>query len=261
MDVWILAGIILAIALVMTMTGRGGGNFYVLALVLSGIGMHEAATTGQFVLICSSLAATFYFGKKKIVDWKLVLLIGSMTLVSAFLGGYFSDKFGGDSLKITFAIFILIASVLMLKPVKRKLQTNNRYRIELKSTNETYHINLLIFIPVVLIAGFVAGMVGISGGSFLVPLMVLAVGVPMQIAVGTSTTLVLITATAGFLGHLSTGHFDVRMSGILAIAAVIGSLFVTRLTIKANPKILKIIFASTSMIASLIMLYKVFYSA
>jgi len=118
---------------------------------------------------------------------------------------------------------------------------------------------LIVFIPIVIITGFVAGMVGISGGSFLVPLMVLAVGVPMQIAIGTSTTLVLITATAGFLGHLSTGHFDVRMSVILAVAAIIGSLFGTRLTIKANPKILKIIFASTSMIAALIMLYKVFY--
>ncbi|MFA5477894.1 MAG: sulfite exporter TauE/SafE family protein [Bacteroidales bacterium] len=259
MNIWILAGIILIIALVMTMTGRGGGNFYVLALVLSGIGIHEAATTGQFVLISSSLAATIFFGKKKVVDWKLVLLIGSMTLIPAFLGGFFSDKFDATLLKIIFAIFIFIASVLMLKPVKKEPKPNKRYRIELKSTNATYQINLIVFIPIVIITGFVAGMVGISGGSFLVPLMVLAVGVPMQIAIGTSTTLVLITATAGFLGHLSTGHFDVRMSVILAVAAIIGSLFGTRLTIKANPKILKIIFASTSMIAALIMLYKVFY--
>jgi hypothetical protein len=259
MNIWILAGIILIIALVMTMTGRGGGNFYVLALVLSGIGIHEAATTGQFVLISSSLTATIFFGKKKVVDWKLVLLIGSMTLISAFLGGFFSDKFDATLLKIIFAIFIFIASVLMLKPVKKEPKPNKRYRIELKSTNATYQINLIVFIPIVIITGFVAGMVGISGGSFLVPLMVLAVGVPMQIAIGTSTTLVLITATAGFLGHLSTGHFDVRMSVILAVAAIIGSLFGTRLTIKANPKILKIIFASTSMIAALIMLYKVFY--
>lgn len=258
MNIWILAGIILVIALIMTMTGRGGGNFYVLALVLSGIGIHEAATTGQFVLISSSLTATLVFGKKKVVDWKLVLLIGSMTLIPAFSGGFFSDKFDATLLKIIFAIFIFIASVLMLKPMGKKPGPDKRYRIELKSTNATYHINLLIFIPIVLITGFVAGMVGISGGSFLVPLMVLALGVPMQIAVGTSTTLVLITATAGFLGHLSTGHFDVRMSIILAVAAIIGSLFGTRLTIKANPEMLKIIFAATSMLAALIMLYKVF---
>jgi uncharacterized protein len=255
LNIWILVSIVFVIAVVMTMTGRGGGNFYVLALVLSGIDMHEAATTGQFVLICSSLAATIFFRQKKVVDWKFVLLIGSMTLISAFLGGFFSDRFNATLLKIIFAIFIFIASLLMLKPVRKGPKTNNYHRIELKSANSIYHLNLIVFIPVVLITGFVAGMVGISGGSFLVPLMVLAVGVPMQIAVGTSTTLVLITATAGFLGHLSTGHFDVRMSVILAVAAIIGSLFGTRLTIKTNPLVLKIIFASTSMLAALIMLY------
>ncbi len=259
MNIWILGGIILAIAVIMTMTGRGGGNFYVLAVVLSGVGMHEAATTGQFILICSSFAATVFFGRKKVIDWKLVFLIGSITLISAFLGGYFSNEFGGKLLKITFAVLIFLASVLMLKPVKKEPQTNNRYRVKLKSANATYYINLFIFIPFVLATGFVSGMVGISGGSFLVPLMVLAVGVPMYIAIGTSTTLVMITATAGFLGHLSTGHFNASMSISLAIASVIGSLIGTRLTVRTNPKVLKIIFATTSIIAAFIMAYKVFY--
>jgi hypothetical protein len=243
----------------MTMTGRGGGNFYVLALVFSGITMHEAATTGQFILICSSFTATIFFWKKKVVDWKLVFLIGSLTLVSAFLGGYFSDRFGGNLMKIIFAIFIFLASVLMLKPIKKQPKLSNRYRIRLSSGTIVYHINLYIFIPFVLVTGFVSGMVGISGGSFLVPLMVLAIGVPMHIAVATSTSLVLITATAGFLGHLTTGHFNLEMAIILAIVALTGSLIGTRLTLKANPKVLKIIFAVTSMIAAFIMIYKIIY--
>ena len=120
MNIWILTSIIFVIAVIMTMTGRGGGNFYVLALVFSGITMHEAATTGQFILICSSLTATIFFWKNKVVDWKLVLLIGGLTLVSAFFGGYYSDKFGGNLMKIIFAIFIFLASVLMLKPFKKQ---------------------------------------------------------------------------------------------------------------------------------------------
>ncbi|MDD4108158.1 MAG: sulfite exporter TauE/SafE family protein [Prolixibacteraceae bacterium] len=259
MDIWILASIIFAIAVVMTMTGRGGGNFYVLALVFFGITMHEAATTGQFILICSSLTATFFFWKKKVVDWKLVFLIGGLTLVSAFLGGYYSDKFGGNLMKIIFAIFIFLASVLMLKPIKKQTELSNRYSIRLNSGTMVYHINFYIFIPFVLVTGFVSGMVGISGGSFLVPLMVLAIGVPMHIAVATSTSLVLITATAGFLGHLSTGHFNLEMAVILAIVALTGSLIGTQLTLKTNPKVLKIIFAVTSMIAAFIMIYKIFY--
>jgi len=181
MNIWIVAFIIFAVAAIMTMTGRGGGNFYVLALALSGISMHEAATTGQFVLIASSLTATLFFGKKKVTDWKLVFFIGGMTMVSAFLGGFFSDAFGGRMLKIIFAVFITLASILMLKPVKESPKQNSKFRIRLKSGEIVYHIHLFFFIPIVILTGFVSGMVGISGGSFLVPLMVLAVGVPMRI--------------------------------------------------------------------------------
>ncbi|MBI9066579.1 MAG: sulfite exporter TauE/SafE family protein [Salinivirgaceae bacterium] len=254
MSVWILALIIFAIASVMTMTGRGGGNFYVLALVLSGIGMHEAATTGQFILIVSSLAATILFGKQKITDWKLVFLIGSMTLVSAFLGGLFSDIFQDKLLKIIFAIFITIASVMMLKPVNKQVNTEGRFSFTLNSGNESYSINLLIVVPIVLLTGFVSGMVGISGGSFLVPLMILAIRVPMHIAVGTSTTLVLVTATAGFLGHLSSGHFDYRLALPLALAGLIGGIIGAKLTLKFKPKKLKIVFALTSIIAAILMI-------
>ena len=57
MNIFFIAVIIFFIAILMTMTGRGGGNFYVITLVLFGVGMHEAATTGQFILFISSLAA------------------------------------------------------------------------------------------------------------------------------------------------------------------------------------------------------------
>jgi uncharacterized protein len=65
MNIWILAVIIMLIAFLMTMTGRGGGNFYVLALVLSGIGMNLSASTGQFILMCSSLMATILYSRQK----------------------------------------------------------------------------------------------------------------------------------------------------------------------------------------------------
>lgn len=257
MNIGILAGVIFLIALLMTMTGRGGGNFYVLALVLSGLGMHEAATSGQFVLICSSFASMLFFKKKKMIDWRLVLLIGCLTVVSAYLGGFLSDRFDAQLLKIVFSVFIIIASVLMFKPLRTKVRNRKHFHVELKSNETIYQINLLVFIPVVLISGFVAGMVGISGGSFLVPLMVITVGVPMHTAVGSSTALVWITASAGFLGHVSSGHFDVKTSLVLAFSAILGSLIGTRMTLQANPRTLKIIFATTSVLAALIMLYNV----
>lgn len=258
MNIYILATIIFAIAIVMTMTGRGGGNFYVLAIALSGFGMHEAATTAQFILIVSSLTATILFGKQKITDWKLVFFIGSMTLISAFFGGMASDYVNDKLLKIVFAFFITIASLMMFRPVKKELKSGGRFHYSLKSGDQTYTINLLVVVPIVMITGFISGMVGISGGSFLVPLMVLAIRVPMHLAVGTSTTLVMITATAGFLGHLSSGHFDYTLALPLAAAGLVGGIIGARLTLKFKPKNLKVIFSLTSLIAAVIMVINAF---
>jgi len=80
----------------------------------------------------------------------------------------------------------------------------------------------------------------------------------MKIAIGTSTTLVMITALSGFLGHLSTGHFDIQLAIPLAIGGIIGAIIGSSLTLKTKPKFLKIIFASTSLIAALLILYNMF---
>lgn len=243
MNTIVLVLIILVIAVLMTMTGRGGGNFYVLALAFSGIGMHEAATTGQFILIISSLAASISFGKRKVTDWKLVLFIGSLCLVSAFFGGMLSGMFQDKWLKIIFAGFIFLASLLMLKPGKKEADSSG-----------TPQLNYVLVIPVVLITGFVSGMVGISGGSFLVPLMILVLRIPVQVAVGTSTTLVLITASSGFLGHLSSGHFDYRLALPLAVAGLVGGIIGAHLTFQFKPARIKLLFALTSFIAAILML-------
>ncbi|NCD33502.1 MAG: sulfite exporter TauE/SafE family protein [Spartobacteria bacterium] len=257
MSVWILAGLIFSIAAVMTMTGRGGGNFYVLAIALAGFSMHEAAAIGQFVLIVSSLAATVLFSKQNVTDWKLVALIGSMTLVSAFFGGFCSDLFPDRLLKIVFAFFVFVASLLMLKPVKNEMKPQGRLTCRMTSGDAVYPVHVLLVVPVVLTTGFIAGMVGVSGGSFLVPLMTLALRVPMRVAVGTSTTLVLITASAGFLGHISSGHFNVAPALPLAIGGLLGGGLGARLTLKFKPKNLKYIFAITSLTAAMIMVIKV----
>jgi len=46
-----------------------------------------------------------------------------------------------------------------------------------------YTVNLWLALPMTALTGFAAGAVGISGGSFKVPLMVLACGVPLLTAI------------------------------------------------------------------------------
>jgi uncharacterized protein len=247
---------IFAIGLIMTMSGRGGGNFYVPLLIIAGLGMHQAAAMGQFILMFAALTGMFVFNKKKMVDWKLALVIDPPTDIMAFVGGYFSSYLSGSTLKIILSVFLVLAGISMLIKVKeRPITTGKRFGYwHRKFGDEEYVVNLWYTIPITALAGLVAGAVGISCGSFKIPLMVLLCGVPMHIAVGTSSAMIAATAIMGFLGHIMRGHFEPEFAIPLAIAAILAGIFGGKLAIKTNPKYLKLIFAMTTFAAALFMI-------
>lgn len=262
MNLVVISIIIFSIAVLMTMTGRGGGNFYVLVLIAAGQTMHQAATSAQFILMLTALAGMFIFHKNKLVDWKLALVIDPPTDIMAFVGGYFSNYASGVSLKLILAGLLLVAGILMLtnvkeKPILHKKKFGYWHR---NFQGQEYVVNLWLTIPITALAGLAAGAVGISGGSFKIPLMVLFCGVPMSIAVGTSTAMVAATALMGFIGHAFQGHFDPKWSITLAIIAIVGGLIGGKFAIKTKPAKLKKIFAYTTFVAALFMIFNAIFS-
>ena len=133
--------LILVVAIAMTMVGKGGGNFYVVILAIANIPMHEAATTGQFILFSASVAAMIIFQENKSVSWALAILIGMFTALSALGGGYFSHLFSGFSLKLIFAVMLLMAGVVMLIPDSENQNITGKKHsgiINIKSGGEVY---------------------------------------------------------------------------------------------------------------------------
>lgn len=243
------------IAIFMAMTGRGGGNFYVPVLVASGVTMHQAATTGQLILMATAIAASLVFQKHKIVDWKLALVIEVPTAIMAFIGGYYAHIFSGIALKFVFSGLLVVAAFFMLRPVgERTSYKEKRFGFwRHQHGSYEYSVNLWLAIPITAATGFVAGIVGISGGSFKVPLMVLACGVPMRIAVGTSSAMVAATASMGFFGHTIGGDFSPTLAIPLATVAVLGGLLGGKFSIKVKAQNLKRIFAYTTLAAAILM--------
>ena len=256
-NVIIVSFLIFLVAVSMTMVGKGGGNFYVVILALANIPMHEAATTGQFILFAASAAAMMIFQKYKSVSWKLAVSIGTFTALSALGGGYFSHLFSGFSLKLIFAVMLLTAGIVMIVPFpgnQSPAKKKHSQIITIKSGNETFHVNLWIALPAAVFTGFGSGMVGVSGGSFLVPLMVLACGVPMLTAVGTASTLIAATAFMGFTGHALRGDFNPSWAVPLAFVTIIGGILGGKIALKTKPKHLKKLFAYTNWLAALFMI-------
>ena len=110
------------------------------------------------------------------------------------------------------------------------------------------------------LTGFASGMVGVSGGSFWVPLMVLACGVPMYTAVGTASTLIASTALMGFTGHAMQGDFNPALAIPLAGITVAGGILGGKLALKTKPIHLKKLFAYTNWLAALFMIVNALYT-
>jgi uncharacterized membrane protein YfcA len=217
--------------------------------------MHQAAAMGQYILMIAALTGMLVFHKRKMVDWKLALVIDPPTDIMAFVGGYFSSYLSGSTLKIILSVFLVLAGIsMMIKVKERPITTDKRFGYwHRKFNGETYVVNLWYTIPITAFAGLVAGAVGISCGSFKIPLMVLLCGVPMHIAVGTSSAMIAATAIMGFIGHTMRGHFEPEFAVPLALAAILAGILGGKLAIKTNPKYLKLIFAVTTFIAAVVM--------
>jgi len=246
---------ILIISVLMSMTGRGGGNFYVPVLVACGLPMLVAATSAQCILLCTAASAALVFQKNRSIDWKLAMVIDPPTDVMAFLGGYFAHLLPGEILKFIFAGLLILSGLLMLRPIGDKPSSNkNRRGIWHRKFGEhEYDVNLWLALPITAGTGLMAGMFGISGGSFKVPLMVLGCGVPMRVAVGTSSAMVAATAFMGLIGHTAAGDFNAAWAVPMGLTAIIGGLLGGFFSVKTKSETVKKIFAYTTFGAALFM--------
>ncbi|MGH2568854.1 MAG: sulfite exporter TauE/SafE family protein [Bacteroidota bacterium] len=74
------------------------------------------------------------------------------------------------------------------------------------------------------LAGTLGTVLGIGGGLFLIPFLVLVVGIPMHQAIATSIIAVIATSSTGASIFLERGVVNVRLGVLLEVATVIGAI-------------------------------------
>ena len=74
-----------------------------------------------------------------------------------------------------------------------------------------------------LAVGFLTGLFGVGGGFLIVPALVLLLGLPMTVAVGTSLFIIVVNSAAGFAAHAGDTPLDYRLAAVFTLAAVAGS--------------------------------------
>jgi uncharacterized membrane protein YfcA len=83
-------------------------------------------------------------------------------------------------------------------------------------------VNVLLLLGLGGVVGFLSGMFGVGGGFLLTPLLIL-VGVPPAVAVGTSANQIVASSASGVLSHWRRGNVDLPMGLVLLAGGFLGS--------------------------------------
>ena len=158
--------------------------------------------TNLAVVLPTAMSGSYRHSRKGAVLWRQGIAMGITGAITSWIGAYVAQMLPGQILKVGFGLAILAGAIRMLtaKPVK----------IEEKPPE-----NILPYVLWAIPLGFACGLIGIGGGVLMVPVMVLALKFRMHQAVGTSTALMIFTATGGILAYIFYGLKAVTENNIL----------------------------------------------
>ena len=84
------------------------------------------------------------------------------------------------------------------------------------------NVNILLIITIGMVVGGLSGLFGVGGGFLMTPLLIF-LGIPPIVAVGTEGPLVLASSVSGVIAHWRKKNVDFKMGFFLLIGGVIGS--------------------------------------
>jgi uncharacterized membrane protein YfcA len=220
------------IGLSLGLLGGGGSILTVPALVyLVGQTPHAAVTTSLAIVGANSMVGAMFHRAQGTLDWKVALTFGSAGMLVSYLSANTSKHFSAELLLIAFAFLMLgIGAMLLLRHAKNA---------EITSSAKPLWLVLLSGAAV----GLLTGVLGVGGGFLVVPALVMLVGLPVQVAVGTSLVVIAMNSLAGFIGHLGSGSFDFVITLIFVAAGLVGTFSGSKLSSRLSSSKLQKAFA------------------
>jgi uncharacterized membrane protein YfcA len=215
------------IAIFAAITGVGGGVLFVPILTLAfGIAPSTAIGTSLLVMVFGGLGATIGYSRQKKVYFKAALLLAVGTAPGAILGAYLTAFIPSATLGITFGIFLIVLAFwIIYDKICAARRQKERVLPKITSEGDCFKSKRRLSLALCLsfFAGIISGLLGIGGGTIIVPLLLLVVYLPIQIAVGTSMLLVLITSFSGVFQHYNLGNINFTYALLLAFGAFFGA--------------------------------------
>lgn len=212
MDAALLAAAFgLAIGLLLGLVGGGGSILAVPALVYGlGQDVKTATTTSLLVVGATALAGSFAHAREGHVGWRCALLFSAVGGAGSFVGTALNRTLDGELILVLFALVLLAAAAAMLRhrPGSATRRSASWRKV----------------VPVALGVGALTGFFGVGGGFLIVPALVLLIGMPIELAVGTSLLVIALTSAIALSAHLASGDIDWPLAAAMTASAILGAL-------------------------------------
>jgi uncharacterized membrane protein YfcA len=164
------------------------------------------------------------------------IAFGLSGLVAALAGAWLNHQVRPELVLALFAILMLAAAWSLVR--RQPAPDAGGFR-------EHYTpLAWLRLVAVSLAVGLLSGFFGIGGGFLIVPALVLALGLPMRLAVGTSLLAIALNALWGLLGYIHFGGLDWGLVGLFALSGALGVVLGRRLGGHLPERALRSAFAS-----------------
>ncbi|MBA4183167.1 MAG: sulfite exporter TauE/SafE family protein [Acidobacteria bacterium] len=176
---------ILVVAILYSSVGHGGASGYLAVMAFLAVAPNVTKPTALILNVFVASIATFQFYRRGYFDWKVFAPFAVASVPMAFVGGM-----------ITLPTQIyrpLLGLVLLLAAI----------RLAWNFTSEKVIVKPSIWLALIIgaIIGILSGLVGVGGGIFLTPVLLLTNWTVTKRAAGISAMFILVNSIAGLLGN------------------------------------------------------------
>ncbi len=242
----LIFGVLVGLAL--GLIGGGGSILTVPILVyILGESVHLATGTALAIVGANALLGAWEHGRAGRIHLPIALFFGGAGIVGAFVGTWFNHLVSDRIILFGFAVLMFIAAFAMLQ-----------LRLTKRQVTQYQHAWSWQVLGTGVLVGVLTGFFGVGGGFLIVPALVLILGLPMRLAVGTSLVVIAIDAAAALIGHVRFGGIDLLVTLLFVVGGAVGSVLGSRVSTRLDEQRLRTGFAVLIVLVALAVIVRTF---
>jgi len=219
-----------------SLVGVGGGIIVVPALtLLMGVSIQKAIAASIVSVIATSSGAAASYVSQRITNMRLGMVLEVATVIGAITGAYLAAWISGRGLFLIFAAVLGYTAWSMVRPKGKprepepdgladRLRLHGSFFDRSLGQEVSYRVSKTrLGLAVSYVAGVSSGLLGIGGGVLKVPVMNLAMGIPIKACTATSNFMIGVTAAASAAVYLMRGEVLPFVAAPVAVGVLLGA--------------------------------------